>query len=74
MRDFVRVALERDARSLAFLDEVRSPSPTRPPRPRPARPRLGLITARQPGRIALVFDTRHATPTPTRLDAARRPT
>ena len=24
MRDFVRVALERDARSLAFLDEVRS--------------------------------------------------
>ena len=26
MRDFVRVALERDARSLAFLDEVRSRS------------------------------------------------
>ena len=24
MRDFMRVALERDARSLAFLDEVRS--------------------------------------------------
>ena len=25
LRDFVRVALERDARSLAFLDEVRVP-------------------------------------------------
>jgi hypothetical protein len=24
MRDFMRVALERDARSLAFLDEVRT--------------------------------------------------
>ena len=32
LRDFVRVALERDARSLAFLDEVRTP----PLAPRPA--------------------------------------
>ena len=30
MRDFMRVALERDARSLAFLDEVRSGPPARP--------------------------------------------
>ena len=30
MRDFMRVALERDARSLAFLDEVRSRPPARP--------------------------------------------
>jgi DNA repair protein RecO (recombination protein O) len=29
MRDFIRVALERDARSLAFLDEVRSRSDAR---------------------------------------------
>ena len=29
MRDFVRIALERDARSLAFLDEVRIPQPAR---------------------------------------------
>ena len=48
MRDFMRVALERDPRSLAFLDEVRShampahrrraarpPDPTRPPPPSP---------------------------------------
>ena len=27
MRDFLRVALERDARSLAFLDEVRDGRP-----------------------------------------------
>jgi DNA repair protein RecO (recombination protein O) len=30
MRDFMRVALERDARSLAFLDEVRSTPAARP--------------------------------------------
>jgi DNA repair protein RecO (recombination protein O) len=30
MRDFMRVALERDARSLAFLDEVRTPLDARP--------------------------------------------
>ncbi len=30
MRDFMRVALERDPRSLAFLDEVRSRQATRP--------------------------------------------
>ena len=30
MRDFMRVALERDPRSLAFLDEVRSGPPARP--------------------------------------------
>ena len=29
MRDFMRVALERDPRSLAFLDEVRSHAPCR---------------------------------------------
>lgn len=29
MREFIRVALERDARSLAFLDEVRSRSAAR---------------------------------------------
>ena len=33
LRDFVRTALERDARSLAFLDEVRQA-----PLPRPALP------------------------------------
>ena len=38
MRDFMRVALERDPRSLAFLDEVRSPRPARPDRPAPAPP------------------------------------
>ncbi len=27
LREFVRGALERDARSLAFLDEVRTPQP-----------------------------------------------
>jgi hypothetical protein len=26
LREFVRLALERDARSLAFLDEVRQPT------------------------------------------------
>ena len=32
MRDFMRIALERDARSLAFLDEVRAhPAPGTPP-------------------------------------------
>lgn len=32
MREFMRVALERDPRSLAFLDEVRShPAPGAPP-------------------------------------------
>ena len=30
MRDFMRIALERDPRSLAFLDEVRSPLPAHP--------------------------------------------
>ena len=30
MRDFMRVALERDARSLAFIDEVRSTPAARP--------------------------------------------
>ena len=30
LREFVRGALERDARSLAFLDEVRTPRPVRP--------------------------------------------
>ena len=30
MRDFMRVALERDPRSLAFLDEVRSHPAHRP--------------------------------------------
>ena len=30
MRDFMRIALERDPRSLAFLDEVRSGPPARP--------------------------------------------
>ena len=35
MRDFMRLALERDPRSLAFLDEVRSHAAA-PPRVRPA--------------------------------------
>ena len=35
MRDFVRIALERDARSLAFLDEVRIPQPARREVPSP---------------------------------------
>ena len=38
MRDFMRVALERDPRSLAFLDEVRSRRRRWPPRPRPPDP------------------------------------
>ncbi len=43
MRDFMRIALERDPRSLAFLDEVRSghaaapaPNPASSPAPGPA--------------------------------------
>jgi DNA repair protein RecO (recombination protein O) len=39
LRDFVRVALERDARSLAFLDEVRTAHPARS-RPTPEAPAL----------------------------------
>jgi len=45
MRDFMRVSLERDARSLAFLDEVRSRpaagTVTRPAAGAPARPAAG---------------------------------
>ena len=47
MRDFMRVALERDPRSLAFLDEVRSRRHGRPPRPRPPD-RRPAVTAQAP--------------------------
>src|SRR5919107_2203545 len=36
MRDFIRYALEREARSLAFLDEVRAPAAPRTPAQPPA--------------------------------------
>jgi hypothetical protein len=37
MREFMRIALERDPRSLAFLDEVRAGPPSHPkPVPAPA--------------------------------------
>ena len=55
MREFMRIALERDPRSLAFLDEVRShavraaPSPSAPP----ACPRQPP----DPGGTRVVFDT-----------------
>ena len=58
LRDFVRTALERDARSLAFLDEVRTPhlmADDRAPRhraPRPtARPRWRSSVAPGPGAL-----------------------
>ena len=50
MRDFMRVALERDPRSLAFLDEVRSPRPARPDRPAPAPAARSRSHARLIGR------------------------
>jgi len=45
MREFMRVSLERDARSLAFLDEVRS----RPPVGTTSRPAAGTTTRPAPG-------------------------
>ena len=57
MRDFMRVALERDPRSLAFLDEVRSRRRRSGRRARrPPDRRLATVTA-QPRRIGMVFDT-----------------
>jgi DNA repair protein RecO (recombination protein O) len=44
MREFMRVSLERDARSLAFLDEVRS----RPPVGTTSRPAAGTTTRPAP--------------------------
>jgi len=44
MREFMRVSLERDARSLAFLDEVRS----RPPVGTTSRPAVGTTTRPAP--------------------------
>jgi DNA repair protein RecO (recombination protein O) len=41
MREFMRISLERDPRSLAFLDEVRTrpaPAPVTAPRPLPTQP------------------------------------
>ena len=38
MRDFLRHALERDARSLAFLDEIRHEPARRRPASEPTRP------------------------------------
>ena len=48
MREFMRVALERDPRSLAFLDEVRSPAGLHAPRGAPAPGRHPTRTSPAP--------------------------
>jgi DNA repair protein RecO (recombination protein O) len=42
LRDFIRIALERDARSLPFLDEVRAGHAAGPDSPRGAHPRIPI--------------------------------